>query len=315
MWCCWIQFLLVTIVYPPPIIDQMAFDPSRGVQIKQKLFLFLTLLVPNYIAVSYSVDAVDSFNRRMLSRLGITPIPDGWEIAIVITAIVLIPIAMSSLQTWFVRDDYRRNLKLMRLLIHQIDDVVNAKRRRFSQAVKRDHIATAGDVFLTITRPAEQITELLSSAIALFRAYLEEDTIKGSVIYCTDKRLENFFVHVDGDASISIEDLRQAASAAERCRSTAKTIVVEDTRRETEGFVADAAGKTLSLCCFPVVVGPSVRFVPSLTSKESSTFRRRRISVYSYVLERFAHRVTMESYLFDLKERIIGQEQEAREDH
>lgn len=209
-------------------------------------------------------------------------------------------------------------------ILKVLDNVVGAKRQRFSEFLRKiDGAAptpTPGEIFSTITQPTQQISELVKGVYSTFDILLRGTLPSNHYVLKVNLALINSEGKV---ASIqyyypSNLPVRSSIEALNKPNSTIRVAVALKKQIIIESILAEAAKKSPrfavtdlahsaedgSLICYPVALEgfDSVIFVLSIFVDVPGAFKPKHHDAYTQVIEPFALRLKLEYALLAIKE-------------
>lgn len=204
-------------------------------------------------------------------------------------------------------------------LIATLDGIVGLKDRRFGEHVKNMVNLKKETLFCDITRPDQQLDDIVRGIWNLFDAAKTKDTRNLIRVVCaeiTDGKITDiplYFPH-DEIVKASLEDLNNPSSAFMTAFRTKKIFIVSDIEAELKRpeakrkYVATGNAKddSGSIICYPVMHNPTrqIAFVISIHCDERNYFKPEFAEIYRLSLERFELRISLEYSLMLIKENV-----------
>lgn len=273
----------------------------------------LTIIYPNYIIISYTVNTVKDLNVTFLKFINIFDIILDHRALfnfVFISSVFIIPGIVFSLSKIFADNKLKFVAELLSTILFSLNQVVETKRKRFLdyKIYALENNPDKEHIFATITQPLQQIIKIFDGVKYSFSKICKDEDIKVSIIKCSNNKLSNYIYHSDDAPNISIEQLIQNKSTARHVISKKKPLLIQNTDKKYllnskpwfykgENDICDIK----SIYCFPVKSGNQIIFIVTLTSKEPLTFRNKHKNAYDFMLNEFGSRLILESYLLDIK--------------
>ena len=264
----------------------------------------ITISLPTTISLIYTIPPFKEFVKKILDFLGLLNYCKQHQILLIILIVIIIPILITirTINKDNKKDKQFKNLNdCLKLLNVCIDDVVKTKTKRFVDYANNETLQKE-KIFLDITRPDIQMTQIISQLNIFFRMKYQDETINVNLLKVQDRNRIEHFVSLSGqktDDSI----LCKKESTAKACFNSKEICIIENTDKEHSHFVQSDNKKIKSIICYPIQIDSKVKYIISITSSRTKTFKKSQKELYEYVLEQFSNRIILENSLDTLKEK------------
>lgn len=214
------------------------------------------------------------------------------------------------------------------ILLTVLDNIVGSKEQRFSReylrfASSEDEKITAGGVFKAITKPSDQLNELIKGIYSTINMLLQRDPEVGKYVLKVnlatmdaDKNITEIFFHYPSNDSVrsKVDSLNKPGSTIREAASSGKIVVIESILEESKKpkprfLVTDKSRSEEdgSLICYPIYYGPleEVVFVISIFISVPNYFRAKYHKSYVELLKPFELRMKLEYALLCLEQGVV----------
>lgn len=261
---------------------------------------FLTMTVPAFIMLFYSVDEIKNPIINFLQRNNFYSIIKKLEIVITILFFIIVPLVITIYNYYKQRSNIEMDNEELLNLIICIGDVVDEKTKRYYSYPKKE-----GDVFLTYIRPDIQIAKLKTSLTAYYRTIYEDRTITSDFFYNDKGNL--IYECKDEPTLTSIDVVNNSNSTAKTTLKQGKMIIIPDTTKKDVPFVVDKSYDIKSILCYPIFENGKIKYIICISSKNKGVFTKENREKYEFVLSEFEKRIKLETYIKPILELSYGE--------
>jgi hypothetical protein len=206
--------------------------------------------------------------------------------------------------------------ELMRLL-ECLKQIVGQKVKRFEEFLSRQNDEPPDRIFAEITRPDQQITEIVTGIYRYFQGTVPNEKndvqIRVALARMGDRYIDGFESYYPSSEKprSELRALQLEASGFSRAKLSGKILVVESIKKEgrkkskprfaiTHPSRKDEDG---SMICYPVKLKGTnqIPYVISVCASESGYFREAHATVYESILQNFEQRIVLEYCLHQIK--------------
>ena len=211
------------------------------------------------------------------------------------------------------------------MLLQTLDNIVGAKEQRFSDHLKSirntNNGISPGDVFSFITKPDQQLNELIrgiySTVDSLLKMQgLSKYVLKVNLAAIQNKSVADIYFHYPNNHPVrsnltALNNPKSTIMNAVRSHRIVvlESIAIESVKPKPKFFVSDVSreGEDGALICYPVLYDPlgEVIFVVSIHVDQPGTFQTKFVNSYIELLKPFALRIKLEYALLALKELTV----------
>ena len=214
------------------------------------------------------------------------------------------------------------------ILLTVLDNIVGSKEQRFSReyvrfASSEEEKITAGSVFKAITKPSDQLNELIKGIYATINILIQRDpeidkyALKVNLAMMgPNKNIEEIFFHYPSNDSVrsTVDSLNRPGSTIKEAVSSGRIVVIESILEESKRpkprfLVTDKsrAEEDGSLICYPIYYGPleEVVFVISIFIDVPNYFKAKFHRSYVELLKPFELRMKLEYALLCLEQGVV----------
>lgn len=277
--------------------------------LKDYLFHFFIFAAPAYIALSYRIKEIMTFNIDSLEFIGLLNTASNHRTELVIFIAFVVPLFFTFLkrlldersinnQETFYRQMYDVSGKIFVVL----NDVLSIKRKAVLNCLSIKEKNTHTEIELNdVIKPTEQMSKIFEGLMYIFKKLTNNDHIKVSIIECKEQKMHKYLYKSDDDARTEISELNEKRSTAKQCCTKKRLVIYDSTANliRRNWFYGDKT-RIKSIMSYPVMSGKKILFVISVTSKEENTFKEVERKKYELIFDQLSYRLMLESYLSSL---------------
>lgn len=277
------------------------------------LSYLLLMIYPNYVILSFSIDAISKFNKDVLFFFGefkfIAEHPLRVN-AVLILSIFLIPGIIYCFQANFDKKK-ESNEKTLSALIGIINTIILEKKRRFFSTYKNllvKETVTSDDIFLNITKPKDQIFIICNNLYAGFINIFPNIDIRLTILCCKDSLFVSCFYYYPGVNPVTTMDEFNAGSASRYALQSKKIFLIPNTTKEKNPkkfFHKENVSPSRivkSILSYPIIdEDGEVIFVINISSNKENVLLKKYLEKYTLILDAFAERILIEYYLYEMR--------------
>ncbi len=214
------------------------------------------------------------------------------------------------------------------ILLKVLDNIVGSKEQRFSReylrfATSAEEKITASSVFKAITKPSDQLNELVKGIYATFNILIQREhemhkyALKVNLATMDEnKNIAEIFFHYPSNDSVrsTVDSLNRPGSTIKEAASSGKIVVIESILEESKKpkprFIVTDKSRSEedgSLICYPIYYGPldEIVFVVSIFINIPNYFRAKFHRSYIELLKPFELRMKLEYALLCLEQGVV----------
>lgn len=274
--------------------------------LKDYLFHFFIFAAPAYIALSYRIDEIMSFNIESLKAINLFEIASSHKTKLVIFIAFIIPLIFTFIKRMLeeranenIETFHRQMYDVSGKIFVVLNDVLSIKRKAVLNCLSiKEKIPNSTIALNDVIKPTEQMSKIFEGIMYIFKKLTDNDHVKVSIIECQSQKMYKYLYKSDDDARIGIDELNEKRSTARQCCAKKRLVIYESTSNliRRNWFYGDKT-RIKSIMCYPVMSGKNILFVISLSSKEEKTFKESERKKYELIFEQLSYRLLLESYL------------------
>lgn len=268
-----------------------------------KVILYLSsILLPNYIGLSLSVDSMKQFNIDLLNLLGLTDLLMKYQTLTLLFLGVLVPFGLYLLISAKINSNMQHDFDLMTQLQFAMTQIITIKKKVIVGEMKLNKAVCSGGVCLahSVMKPDGCIIEIMTQLSYSMRE-MHTNSVKVSLIEVFDDHMKDPYVFHSEEAeaaTISILELNTEETTAREALTTKKLILISDVSKPSKHWFFNKETTNIkSIVCYPILYGSEVKYIVCMTSSSARMFKKSMKAKYKYILDEYGSRIMLETHI------------------